>query len=93
MKWEGDTLKESVLIMAVLRMFSGSAEILAALLMLYFNDPKKALVMNGMLAFIGPTVLIISMSIGVMSVANELSFLKIVFLLMGISCILIAVFK
>ncbi|WP_416827184.1 YqhV family protein [Ectobacillus polymachus] len=86
-------MKESVLIMAVLRMFSGSAEILAAFLMLYFNDPKKALAINGMLAFIGPTVLIISMSIGVISVANELSFLKIVFLVMGISCILIAVFK
>lgn len=86
-------MKDSVLMMAVLRIFSGSAEILAALLMLYFNDAKKALAINSVLAFVGPSVLILTMSIGIISVANELSFLKIVFLLMGISCILIAVFK
>lgn len=86
-------IESSVLVMAVLRLISGSAEIIAAVLMLYFNDAKKALAINSMLAFVGPTVLIITMSIGVLSVANELSFLKVFFLVLGVGCILIAVFK
>ena len=97
---EGEQMKQwiagmeaAVLAMATLRLFSGSLEILAALIMLHFNDAKKALAVNGMLAFVGPTVLILTMSIGVLSVANELSFLKLFFLVLGISCILIAVFK
>jgi hypothetical protein len=97
---EGEVVKQwllviesSVLAMAVLRLISGSTEIIAALLMLYFNDAKKALAINSMLAFVGPTVLIVTMSIGVLSVANELSFLKVFFLVLGVGCILIAVFK
>nr|WP_279663420.1 YqhV family protein [Ectobacillus ponti] len=79
--------------MAALRIFSGSVEIIAALIMLYLNDAKKALVVNGMLAFVGPTVLIVTMSIGILSVAQELSFLKLFFLVLGIGCIFIAIFK
>lgn len=91
-QWLG-VMETSVLIMAFLRLFSGSMEILAALLMLYFNDPKKALFINGMLVFVGPTVLIATMSIGLASVANEISFLKLFFLALGIGCIFIAVLK
>ncbi|MCP1125112.1 MULTISPECIES: YqhV family protein [Bacillus] len=83
----------SVLVMALLRIFSGSMEIFAALLMLYFNDVKKALFVNGMLAFVGPTVLIVTMSVGIASVTNEISFLKLFFLVLGIGCIFIAVLK
>lgn len=36
-------METSVLVMGALRLFSGSAEIFAALLMLYVNDAKKAL--------------------------------------------------
>ena len=46
-------METSVLVMGALRLFSGSAEIFAALLMLYVNDAKKALFINGMLAFVG----------------------------------------
>jgi hypothetical protein len=86
-------IEVSVLAMAVLRLISGSIEVFAALLMLYFNDVKKALVVNSLLAFVGPTVLIITMSIGVLSVSNDISFLKLFFLFLGVGCILIAVFK
>lgn len=86
-------IESSVLAMALLRLISGSIEVTAALFMLHFNDAKKALLINGMLAFVGPTVLIVTMSIGVLSVANELSFLKLFFLFLGAGCILIAVFK
>ncbi|MCP8967062.1 YqhV family protein [Ectobacillus ponti] len=86
-------IEGAVLAMAALRIFSGSVEIIAALIMLYLNDAKKALVVNGMLAFVGPTVLIVTMSIGILSVAQELSFLKLFFLVLGIGCIFIAIFK
>ena len=46
-------METSVLVMGALRLFSGSAEIFAALLMLYVNDAKKALFINSMLAFVG----------------------------------------
>ena len=71
-------METSVLVMGALRLFSGSAEIFA-LLMLYVNDAKKALFINGMLAFVGPTVLILTMTIGIASVASEISFLKLFF--------------
>lgn len=67
-------METSVLVMGLLRLFSGSAEIFAALLMLYVNDAKKALFINGMLAFVGPTVLILTMTIGIASVASEFFF-------------------
>lgn len=86
-------LETSVLMMATLRLFSGSMEIVAALLMLYFNDAKKALFVNGLLAFVGPTVLILTMSIGIASVANEISMSKMLFLALGVGCIFIAVLK
>jgi len=72
-------METSVLVMGALRLFSGSAEIFAALLMLYVNDAKKALFINSMLAFVGPTVLILTMTIGIASVASEISFLKLFF--------------
>lgn len=97
---EGERMKQwlaafetSVLIMAMLRLFSGSMEVFAALLMLYFNDAKKALFVNGLLAFVGPTVLIVTMSIGIASVANEISMSKMFFLALGVGCIFIAVLK
>ncbi len=86
-------MEPSVLVMGLLRLFSGSAEIFAALLMLYVNDAKKALFINGMLAFVGPTVLILTMTIGIASVASEISFLKLFFLALGIGCIFIALLK
>ncbi|MBO9129698.1 YqhV family protein [Bacillus sp. 165] len=86
-------IETSVLAMAVLRMVSGSIEVCAALVMLYLNDVKKALVVNSLLAFVGPTVLIVTMTIGVLSISNDISFLKLFFLFLGVGCILIAVFK
>jgi hypothetical protein len=86
-------METSVLVMGALRLFSGSAEIFAALLMLYVNDAKKALFINGMLAFVGPTVLILTMTVGIASVASEISFLKLFFLGLGIFCIFIALLK
>ena len=62
--------EKAVLIMAVLRLFSGSVEIMAAGLMLWANDIEKALVINGSLALIGPIILILTTGFGLMGLCS-----------------------
>ena len=44
--------------MGILRIISGSIEILAGMLMFRLNDVEKALVVNSSLAMVGPIILI-----------------------------------
>lgn len=83
----------SVLSMGALRLFGGSMELIIAILILYFNDPKKALALNGMLAMVGPVILISTMVIGLAGVASELPLSKFIFVAIGVGCILFGVFK
>lgn len=46
--------EKAILGMALLRILSGSIEILVALWILKFNDVEKALVVNSSLALVGP---------------------------------------
>ncbi|GGE53771.1 YqhV family protein [Priestia taiwanensis] len=87
------TIETTVLSMAVLRLIGGSLEVTIALLMLFFNDPKKSLALNSILAMVGPFILLSTIAIGVAGVAQELSFSKLVFVGIGVTCILIGVFK
>jgi putative exporter of polyketide antibiotics len=84
-------LEKAVLGMAVLRVISGSIEILAALLMLKINEVDKALIINSSLAFVGPMVLILTTTIGLLGIAEKVSFAKILWILLGVGCILIGV--
>jgi len=86
-------LNKIVLSMATLRMISGSLEIIAALLMLRFNQVEKALIVNSSLALVGPLVLITTTTIGFVGVAEKLSWDKIGWVLLGISLILFGIFK
>ncbi|TLS36364.1 YqhV family protein [Pseudalkalibacillus caeni] len=83
----------TVFSMAMFRILSASIEFTAALLMLYFNDVRKALFINSMLAIVGPLILIVTMTIGVVGLADELSFGKILLILVGIGFILIGIFR
>ncbi len=83
----------SVLSMGILRLIGGSLELTIAILMFYFNDPKKSLALNGMLAMVGPVILISTMAIGIAGVAQELPLSKLIFVAIGVSCILYGVFK
>ena len=83
----------SVLSMAGLRILSGLIEISAAVLMLIFNDPKKALAINAMLAIVGPIVLVTTMTIGLLSIADDLSFSKLFFVGLGVAFILFGIYK
>lgn len=79
--------------MAALRILSGSVEIAAAVLMLRFNQIDKALIVNSGLALVGPFVLLTTTTIGLVGLADKLSFSKLAFVLCGVSFILIGILK
>ncbi|WP_209847214.1 YqhV family protein [Paenibacillus sediminis] len=79
--------------MASLRIISGCIEILAAIIMLRLGQVDKALVVNSMLAFVGPLVLITTTTIGLMGIADKLSWDKIVWIGCGVFCLLFGILK
>ncbi|MED4878318.1 YqhV family protein [Anoxybacillus geothermalis] len=87
------SIDSSVLAMAGMRMLSALIELSAALLMLVFNDVRKALAINAVLAAVGPTVLIVTMAIGLLSLADELSFSRLAFIALGVALILLGIYK
>jgi hypothetical protein len=82
---------KAILGMAVLRLISGSIEVTAGLLMLKLNQIDKALIINSSLALVGPVILIATTTIGLMGIADKISFNKIFFVLIGIGFILYGV--
>ena len=88
MQWD-----KFVMSMAGLRFFSGSLELLAAIIMLRLNEPAKALVVNSMLALVGPMVLIATTTIGLIGIADKLSWNKFVWIGLGVTCLLVGILK
>ncbi|MMZ65561.1 hypothetical protein D1872_279710 [compost metagenome] len=86
-------LDKFVASMASLRIVSGSIEILAALLMLKLGRVDKALAVNSALAFVGPSVLIVTTAIGLSGMADKLSWSKIIWIGGGVACLLIGILK
>ncbi|MDR7314118.1 YqhV family protein [Brevibacillus nitrificans] len=85
--------EKAIIGMAALRILSGSLEILAALLILKVNEVEKALFINSGLAIVGPVILITTTTIGLLGMSDRISFSKLAWILVGISCILIGVRK
>lgn len=79
--------------MATLRIVSGSLEIAAAILMLKLGRVDKALAVNSALAFVGPSVLLLTTAIGLAGMADRLSWGKLLWIGLGVSCLLIGIFK
>ncbi|WP_339248635.1 YqhV family protein [Paenibacillus sp. FSL F4-0243] len=79
--------------MATLRLFSGSAEIIAALIMLRLNQVDKALAVNSGLALVGPTILILTTAIGLTGMAQQLSWSKLGCVGCGVAFLLIGILK
>ncbi|GEN34630.1 MULTISPECIES: YqhV family protein [Aneurinibacillus] len=86
-------LEKAIIGMASLRLISGSLEILAALLIIKFNEVEKALLINSSLVLVGPPVLLLTTTIGLMGMADRISFAKVLWILIGMVCILIGVRK
>lgn len=86
-------LDKFVTAIASLRFLSGTIEILAAILMLKLGRIDRALAVNSALALVGPTVLIVTTSIGLIGMADKLSWGKIAWIALGVSCLLIGILK
>ena len=82
-------LNHIVFAMGLLRLISGTIELCAGLLMWRLNDIEKALFVNSALAMVGPLVLITTTTIGVVGIAEKLSFAKLFWILCGVTCIFI----
>ncbi|WP_243290210.1 YqhV family protein [Bacillus sp. FJAT-47783] len=82
-----------VLSMAGVRLISSLIEFTAAMLMILTNDLKKAIAINSILAIVGPVIFIVTMTIGVYHIANELSYSKLIFITLGVCFILYGIFK
>lgn len=83
----------SVLGMAILRFLSASVELTAAILMLVFNDITKAILINSFLAIIGPCILVFTMTIGLVGIAGEISYGKLLLIGLGVLFIVIGILK
>ncbi|WP_397469500.1 YqhV family protein [Psychrobacillus sp.] len=81
-------IEKALLLIILLRMFSGSIDIVAAMFMFKYNDLEKAFYINTLLALVGPIVLIITTGIALFGLAEKISLLRIVCLFGGISLIL-----
>jgi hypothetical protein len=81
-------IEKALLFMIVLRLFGGSLEVTAALLMLKFNDLEKAFYINTLLALVGPCILILTTGIGLVGLADKIPLTKMICLFSGILLIL-----
>ncbi len=79
--------------MVGLRLLSGFIELSAAFLMLRMNSVEKAVAINAMLAIIGPTVLLLSISIGLVGMSDKLSLSKFLLIGAGVTLILLGIRK
>lgn len=86
-------LNKIVMGMASLRLFSGSLEIIAAIIMLRLNQIDKALVVNSSLALVGPLILISTTTLGLVGLSDKLSLDKFIWVLAGVACLMIGILK
>jgi hypothetical protein len=74
--------------MAGLRLLSGTIEVLAALLMLYYGTVERAVMVNAFLSLVGPTVLILVTTLGLIGLAEKLEFWRMAIVMAGVGLIL-----
>lgn len=79
--------------MAAMRFLSSMIEFSAALLMLKFNRVETAFKINAVLALIGPTILIIVTSLGLIGLAGKIPMGKMAFIIAGVTLIFVGVSK
>ena len=81
------------LAMGIIRLISGSVEVLSACLMIYFNKVETAVKINALLAVIGPTVLIVVTSLGLIGLADKVPPGRMLLILCGVALIFIGLRK
>lgn len=80
-------IEKVVLAMAAIRILSGTLEITAALFMLHYNTAERALVINSMLSIIGPIIFFSTMTLGIYGLSTKLSFGSLIWIMLGVVCI------
>jgi hypothetical protein len=78
-----------VVSMALLRLLAGSIEITAALLMLKFGRVQTAIKINGVLGLIGPVILTLVSSLGIIGLAQQIPLSKLVTVALGVILIFV----
>ena len=81
------------LTMGLLRLLSGILELSAGSLMIYFNNVEIALKINALLALIGPTIMIMVTSLGLVGIAGNVSLAKMFTVASGAALIFIGLNK
>jgi hypothetical protein len=81
------SLDKYVLGMAILRILSSMLEFSAALLMLKFNKVESALKVNATLAFVGPTIMMCVMAVGLFGLAGKIQMQKMIYIVLGVGLI------
>lgn len=74
--------------MALVRFISAGVEITAALLMLRYNRVDTALRINGVLGLVGPAILLVVTTVGVVGLSGKLNPAKIALIFIGVYLIL-----
>ncbi len=86
-----EQINKYVLFIALFRFLSGMIEITAGLIMLKFNMLSKALLINSLLAIVGPTILVLTTTIGVVGLQDKLSISSMFFITLGVFFIIYGV--
>lgn len=80
--------------MALIRCLSGIIEFTAAMLMLKFDSVEKAMKINAALALIGPTVMVVVTSIGLLGLSQKgFSLPRLLLIVVGVTLIFIGIGK
>ena len=74
----------AVITMALLRLIAGTIEISAGLLMLKFGKVQTALKINSILGLIGPIILTLVGTIGLIGLSSQLSWSKLLLTSLGV---------
>ena len=77
--------------MALLRILAGAIEIGAALLMLHYRRVDAALRINAVLGMIGPTILLLVSSLGLVALAGQVDWDRYIIVLFGVLLIFLGV--
>jgi hypothetical protein len=92
-KGDRNMINKVVMSMAMLRVLSGSIELFAAFLIWRANQIDKALLINSSLAMVGPLVFLLVTTIGLVGMADKMSWSKLLWIAIGLCCIFFGILK
>ncbi len=75
--------------MVLLRLLSGTVEIVSALIIYRLNSLEQALKINALLASIGPLIFLSAMYLGLTGLARQVPYQKMIFIYLGVALIFI----